>query len=153
VTPFERAGELRRRYGISHLERVDDDSLEAVCAGERLDVEAADFAGDVLEVYAAPAGRLGLRRGLARPLRRWLTGHGLGHHLLHRGSGFSSDAAAVAQRERAAELFAGWFFLGLGWSARQAWELAELHAVPQDRVERFIGLECGEGAVSARWQA
>lgn len=145
----ELAGHLRSEFLLA--ETVPDCDLEAVCAAMRLDVAFGEsLPADLPELYVN--GRLALRRGLPDAEERWLIAHGLGHHLMHKGSRFRVDRATLAKKEREAEEFAGYLFLARTWALHPAWELAEMHTLPQARVERWLGIRDGRLAVSADWR-
>jgi hypothetical protein len=91
----------------------DDAALDALLADADLSVvEGCPFTGRVREVYAA--GLLGIRAGLSSEWVRWLKGHGLGHHLLHRGNHlYAAGGLHLWQRQEIeAELFAGTLLFG-----------------------------------------
>jgi hypothetical protein len=105
-----RAVRLRAVYGVAGP--IDDRDLDAIVAAAGLVVEGGwPFVGRVREVYAV--GRLGIRRGLSPEWVRWLKGHGLGHHLLHRGNHLYVRGGLHIWRrhEVEAELFAGTLLL------------------------------------------
>ena len=105
-TARDRALALRAAHGVGGV--PSDAQLDRILAAEGLTVEVDwPFGGRVREVYSA--GLLGIRAGLPRGWVRWLKGHGLGHHLLHRGNHlYARDGLHLWQRqELEAELFAG----------------------------------------------
>lgn len=143
------ARRIRQEFELG--ETVDDYDLEAVCAALGLEVRAdAKLEGELTERYRP--GRVSIRRGLRDNLVRWLTAHGLGHQVLHQGSRWQDDQV-VARQEREAEEFAGWLFMERNWALHQPWELAEMHDLPQWRVERWLGIRSGQVAVSDTWRA
>jgi len=148
--PFLLAQTLRRLHAIAAV--PSDDDLHALTRRYRLRVlEEPRLANlpRIRELYLQQPGRRGgfllLRPGLTRPWRRWLTAHGLVHHLLHAGNHlFASDMPAWAARrqETQANTAAGYLF----WAHLaeiapemvppvEAPELAELAEVPVSCVE------------------
>lgn len=145
---------LRERYELRGV--VSESDLEVVLAAERLTIdEGWPLSGRLQEVYIAERGsgegHAAIRRGLSVREVRWLTAHALGHHTMHRTNRYILDRVTLAKREREAELFAGAFLLNIGWPFPPAWEIADTNKVPQDRVERWLGIRSGRLAVSAHW--
>jgi hypothetical protein len=94
---------------------------------------------------------IGIRSDQSLPWRKWLKAHALGHYLMHAGDQLQLDGWRFRRQERQAEQFAGSLLLSDTWDKMLPWELAEYHVLPQERIERWISLEVGEGVVSARW--
>ena len=134
----------------------DDATLDGLLADADLTVvEGCPFTGRVREVYAA--GLLGIRAGTSPEWTRWLKGHGLGHHLLHRGNHlYSAGGLHLWQRQEIeAELFAGTLFFGPA-SPLDISALAEMAAVPRECVRSWQAsflhfLEERPGPSSARF--
>jgi len=95
--------------GLSGL--LTDRGLSALLAATGMHVvEGCPFAGRVREVYVA--GVLGLGSQLTPAATRWLTCHGLGHHLLHQGNHLCTDARVFRQQDAEAEAFASALIFG-----------------------------------------
>ncbi|MHB1131759.1 MAG: ImmA/IrrE family metallo-endopeptidase [Chloroflexota bacterium] len=83
---------------------------------------------------------IGIRCDQSPPWRFWLKAHGLGHVLMHRGEQAYMEQATLAKQEYQAEAFAGWLLLGETWQSMAAWELAEYHGLPEERIRNWLGM-------------
>lgn len=142
-----RAIEVRNRSRLAGY--ISDEQLSEVLQHYRLQVICHTFRGNATEVLHGL--RLWLHQPLERPEKRWLVIHALGHYLLHRGDQFRMPDLLIDKQEHQAELFAGWLFLADTWQRMPAWELAEYHCLPQERIERWFGLVSGDMVASAGW--
>lgn len=130
----QRALEVRAKSKLG--DNISDDELERLLKRHRLSVCFYPFAGRVVEIWHGNV--LALKTGQTRAWERWLMGHGLGHHLLHRGNRFLLPTLSLAKMERQADVFAGWLFLAQTWQRMAPWELAEYHCLPEDRIKRWV---------------
>lgn len=142
----QKALELRHRFRL--CDPLCDDTIDRLYRTYRLRLTIYPFAGRIKEVLYGRT--VGISPHIDRSERRWLRVHALGHQLMHLGVRLRPDRFFVLYRqERQAELFAGWLFLADTWTKMPAWELAEYHCLPQERIERWLKLQAGETAIAA----
>ncbi len=132
---------LRKRYGVEGV--PSDEQLAVITQGERLIVVPWRFESDLKELYCD--GYLAIRSDLPRPWHRWLTAHGLMHHLIHVGNQLDGPCLAVAKQERMADIAAGyllWYEHAVNGHRQplMPWQLAEIAEVPVECVRRWHSL-------------
>jgi hypothetical protein len=102
------------------------------------------------EAYGAWFGRvLVVNSSLPVAERIWCVGHELSHQQFDAGNHFRLDWVRVAQRDRRAEVFSGFFLMGPAAETAPAWVLVERHGLPYARVARWIDLRDGWLAISS----
>lgn len=145
MIPEQRAVALRQELSLPPTAVPTDETIDAALARAGLVVEEWPFAHErIQEVFVGQFNTIGVSEHLARPWRRWVIVHGLGHHLLHPGINqlvdYLNDLRRLLQdkHEQQAERFAAAFLLPpAALHARHDWpahELAEHFLVPEEKV-------------------
>ena len=102
------------------------------------------------EAYGAWIGRVVVvNSSLPVDERVWCIGHEFSHEQFDTGNHFRLDWIGRAQRDRRAELFAGYWLMGIEAESAPAWWLAERHGLPYARVARWVDLRDGWLALSS----
>lgn len=147
-SPWEVAAALRRKHVVTG--RASDEDLEAIVAAEGAEIVVDPGLTKLRRDGLYVDGTIHVRPGLAREDWRRVVAHELWHHLRDRENQLRLHPLHRAKKENQAEQFAGAFLIGD--EEGEAWQIAEACGLPQWWVERWIGLWCGQAAVSAGWR-
>ncbi len=133
------AHERGRALAASHAIDPPAD-LGPVVRGLGLEVVRWRFAGRVREIVVD--GVIGVDDRLSEPWLRWLTAHGIGHHLLHTGTCFYLESwqwVGRVKAERQAEEFAAGLLVPPFAGPVGVRMIARRYGIPEPKAEWVIG--------------